>query len=223
MRCVGVISAMWSEVELLYLKMEKVNEIYYAGSKYYVGKMGNVKIVLSVCGIGKVNAAIYTQIMIDKFEIDYLIHTGIAGSMDDSIKHSSVVIADGLTYYDVRSEQLRNCYPYQEVFIPDERMIDLLIQSNETDVRKGLIITGDEFISNKDRKLDLKRRFPNALCVEMEGCAVANVAFVNNIPFVVIRCISDLADDSASLDYESFEIIAAKKATEMVINILSLL
>ncbi|MBE5962091.1 MAG: 5'-methylthioadenosine/adenosylhomocysteine nucleosidase [Lachnospiraceae bacterium] len=215
MRRIGIISAMWIEVELLHSKMTDVEEVKHAGMKYYKGKLENVDVVLSTCSIGKVNAAIYTQVMIDHFNVDAIIHTGIAGSMDENVKHLSVVVADGLTYYDVRKEQLKNWFPNQEVFQTDQTLRNILKECAGADARCGLILTGDDFISSAERKAELKKRYP-ALCVEMEGCAVAHAAYVNGIPFGVIRCISDLADGDATEDYSGFEQKAAVKASEIV-------
>ena len=221
MQCIGIISAMWVEVRILHSKMEEIEEMEYAGMKYYRGKLNNRNVVLSTCGVGKVNAAIYTQIMIDKFGVEAIIHTGIAGSMDEDVKHLSVVVADALTYYDVRKEQLKNCFPNQEVFKTDKNLTEVLKECAGPDAKSGIIITGDDFISSAEKKAKLKTQYKEGLCVEMEGCAVAHTAFVNHIPFGVIRCISDLADGDATEDYDGFEEKAAIKAADIVQNALS--
>ena len=211
------------EVKLIHNQMKNIEEIEYAGMKYYKGIIDGTNIVLSTCGIGKVNAAIFTQIMIDKFKVNMIIHTGIAGSMDDNIKHGSLVIADGLTYYDVRKEQLMGAYPHQIIFPTDRKISDILLKTAGENALKGLIITGDDFISDSEKKRKLKERFPEAICVEMEGCSVANAAFVNKIPVVVIRCISDLADDASVNDYKEFEETAANRASKVVLNAIKLI
>lgn len=220
MKCIGIISAMWLEVKLIYKEMKEVEEVEHLGIKFYKGIIGNKNVILSSCGIGKVNAAIFTQIMIDKFNIDSIIHTGVAGGLRDDIKQTDVVVANGLTYYDVRKEQLKNCFPYQEIFKTDEALFNLVLKNAGDNVKSGLIITGDDFICEKEKKIKLKENYPNAVCVEMEGCAIANTAFINKIPIVVIRCISDLADNSSNIDYKKFEIIAADKASKIVLKTL---
>lgn len=121
MKKFGIICAMWVEAQLLHDRMEEVRETEYSGMKYYEGRIENADVVLCTCGVGKVNAALYTQILIDRFGVDAIVHTGIAGSMDETVRHLDVVVADGLTYYDVRKEQLRWCFPNQIAFFADKK------------------------------------------------------------------------------------------------------
>ena len=188
MKKTGIISAMWVEAEKLHKAMEPdtVEEYEYNGMKFYEGKLCGCDVVLSTCGVGKINAAVYTQLMIDKFGPDEIIHTGIAGSLDPAVKHLDVVTADGLTYHDLRKTQL----------------------------------PGDLLVTDALSKAKLKERFPEALCVEMESCAVAHTAFVNGIPIAVVRCISDLADGAAHEDYDEFEKKASDTAAEIVMRTL---
>ncbi len=221
---IGIISAMELEIEYIKEKMSDVQKYIIKGITYSTGYIDNIEIVLGVCGIGKVNAAIYTQIMIDKFEVNYIINTGIAGSMSSDVKHLDIVVSKDLTYYDVRKEQLKSCYPYQEYFIADENLINYAAKSikGNSDFHIGTIITGDDFIAEKLKKDALCERY-NALCVEMEGASIAHTAFINEIPFIVIRCISDTADDDASSDYKNFEQIAAKKASLLVVDMVKMM
>lgn len=221
MKRIGIISAMWLEAELLHARMTDVNTEIHAGMTYYTGRIGHAEVVLSTCGIGKVNAAIFTQIMIDRFCVDAIIHTGIAGSMDDRAGHAAVIVADGLTYYDVRPLQLENCFPNRVIFPTDPELSRMLLTHAGADALQGLVITGDDFIADKARKAELKSRFPAALCVEMEGCAIANAAYVNGVPLAVVRCISDLADNAAAEDYSAFEQKAASRAAQIVLDTLA--
>lgn len=218
MKKIGIIAAMWVELEPIHSNMSEIKEYVISGMKYFEGKIDGIQVVLSECGIGKINAAIYTQILIDRFKVDAIIHTGIAGSMDNVVKHLGIVVAEGLTYHDIRKTQMKNFFPFQSEFKTDKKISSILAASAGNDCVKGLIISGDAFITDTKRKDNLKKLYPNAACVEMEGCAVAHAAFVNNIPFGVIRCISDLADGNASEDYFDFEKVAAKKAGEIVIK-----
>lgn len=223
MKKTGIISAMWVEAEKLHMAMEPetVKEYEYNGMKFYTGRLCGCEVVLSTCGVGKINAAVYTQLMIDKFGVDEIIHTGIAGSLDASVKHLDVVVAEGLTYHDVRKSQLVELFPFQEIFPTDAELTERLISNSAQDrVHKGLIITGDMFVTDPESKAKLKERFPKALCVEMESCAVAHTAFLNKIPIGVIRCISDLADGEAHEDYAEFEKKASDFAAEIVMNAL---
>lgn len=223
MKKTGIISAMWVEAEKLHKAMEPdtVEEYEYNGMKFYEGKLCGCDVVLSTCGIGKINAAVYTQLMIDKFGPDEIIHTGIAGSLDPEVKHLDVVIADGLTYHDVRKSQLTELFPFREIFPTDSALTEsLAANAGEKSVRKGLILTGDLFVTDALSKAKLKERFQEALCVEMESCAVAHTAFVNGIPIAVVRCISDLADGAAHEDYDEFEKKASDTAAEIVMRTL---
>ena len=217
--CIGIISAMWVEAERLHAEMENVTVYEYAGMKYYKGMLRGKEVVLSVSGIGKVNASIYTQIMIDKFSPSAIIQTGIAGSMDKAAEHLSVVVAESLTYHSVCKQLLRMNFPYSDEFKADEALSSALVDA-AGDALRGLIITGDDFISDPEKKKALKAEFPSSLCVEMEGCAVANTAFLNGIPFAIMRCISDLAESAMSEDYADFERLAANKAAEILLSAL---
>ena len=221
MKKIGIIAAMHSEIEYIEKAMENSTVHSYAMVDYHAGTINGVEVVLVECSIGKVNAAIYTQIMIDKFNVDLIINTGIAGSLSEDVKHLSVVVANELTYYDVRKEQLKSWFPNQEHFKADEEMVSLILmnKTDENDIKIGRILTGDDFIAGKEKKLNLQKKY-NALCVEMEGAAIAHTAFVNHRPFVIIRCISDMADDDVDLDYPQFEKIATKKASEIVLKLL---
>ncbi len=222
MKKTGIISAMWVEAKLLAEAMDNVKITEYNGMKFYDGLLCGHSVILSTCGVGKLNAAIYTQLMIDRFNIGRLIHTGIAGSLDSSAGHLDVVIANCLTYHDVRKSQMTDLFPYQEYFKTDENLHGLLLQCAEekgnSKVHDGMILTGDAFVTSREQKENLKKRFPQALCVDMESCAVAHTAYVNQIPTGILRCISDLADGDAHGDYATFEQKAADKAAEIVIK-----
>lgn len=234
MKKLAVVSAMWIEAEKLHEAMTDVKEFCYNDMKFFDGFLEGCPLVLTTCGVGKINAAIYTQLLIDKFAPSAILHTGIAGSMDTAVKHLDFVVADRFTYHDVRKSQMTELFPYCESFRTDEELSKRLLESaraelskentvEETteslsEVHRGMIITGDAFVTDGERKAELKKRFPSALCVEMEGCAVAHTAFVNKVPFGVIRCISDLADGKAQGDYEYFEKIAAQRAAKITIG-----
>lgn len=232
MEKIGIISAMWIEAEKLHAEMTEVKEYAYNGMTFYDGYLGECAVVLSTCGVGKINAAIYTQLMIDKFSPTVILHTGIAGSLDEAVGHLDFVIADDLTYHDVRTSQMTELFPYQKTFKTDRKLTELLSQSIEKEIKlkceskyqhkvhRGLIITGDAFVTDEMQKAELKKRFPKALCAEMEGCAIAHTAFVNQVPIGVIRCISDLANGDAAEDYNKFERLAAECAAQIVLDTL---
>ncbi|MBQ2817107.1 MAG: 5'-methylthioadenosine/adenosylhomocysteine nucleosidase [Clostridia bacterium] len=215
---IGIISAMWLEAQLIHSKMTDVKIHEIASMKYFEGRLGGTEVVLSTCGIGKVNAAIYTQIMIDRFKVDAILHTGIAGSMDKKAGHGAIVIADKLAYHDFKLNVIVEGFVYKEFYETDKALSDIVYSLAGQSALRGLVVTGDAFIDDSARKADIKARFPEALAVEMEGCAIANTACVNGIPLVVVRCISDLADDDAFNDYKGFEERAANIAANLIIN-----
>lgn len=222
MKKVGIIGAMPIEIEIIKNEMKDYVIETHAGLNYYLGKINNIEVVLLVCGIGKVNAAIYTQILIDKYSVEAIINSGIAGGLSDDVKHLSIVLSKQLTYYDVRSIQMINCYPNQEFFKADTYLLDLatnLAKSNNLDYQVGTIVSGEDFISDTIRKNEFHKTY-NAICVEMEGAAIAHVAFVNKVPFLVIRCISDLANEATTEDYKKFEDLAAHKSANLVKEII---
>ena len=159
----------------------------------------------------------FTQIMIDRFHPDCIMFTGVAGSMNKEVKHTDLVIADELTFFDVNPKQLENCFPNTVRFRTDDELNEMIISKAE-DCHKGLIITGDRFIHSREDKDGLLKAFPEALAVEMEGCAVAQVCQLNGIPLTVLRCITDLADNDAEDSYKEFERTAAEKSAEIIIK-----
>jgi len=218
MKKIGIIGAMPVEIEIIKNELENCFVETHAGLDYYVGKIKDVEVVLLVCGVGKVNAAIYTQILIDWYSVDTIINTGIAGGLSDNIKHLSVVISNQLTYYDVRKIQMINCFPNQEFFMADADLIELAVKVSKLldfDYHIGTIVSGEDFITDTRRKKELHQIY-KAICVEMEGAAIAHTAFVNKIPFLVIRCISDLANEATIEDYKKFEELAAHKSANLV-------
>lgn len=215
---IGIIGAMPVEIEILKNDLEKCIVETHAESDFYIGKINGLEVVLLVCGIGKVNAAIYTQILIDKYAVDVIINTGIAGGLSDDIKHLSLVLSKQITYYDVRRSQMIGCFPHQEFFKADGDLIDLASKiaiSNHLDYSIGTILTGDDFIADTMRKNELHQLY-KVTCVEMEGAAIGHTAFVNQVPFIVIRCISDLANEATPDEYNEFEKLAAHKSANLV-------
>ena len=216
-KTVGILSALEVESDIILRSMSDKEVSVFSGMTYTRGQLYGKDTVLATCGVSKVNAALFTQIMIDRFSPDCILLTGVAGSMDKSVKQMDLVVADKLTFHDVSPHQLEFCFPNQVWFHTDEELTDLICKNAEGSML-GAIITGDQFITSKELKRQLKKRFPEALAVEMEGCAVAHACFVNEVPFAIIRCISDLADNGAEDSYEAFEQKAAEKSASVIIN-----
>ena len=226
MKTIGIIGAMKLEVEELIHMMEFVEEKISAKNKYFYGKLNGINVVITSSGVGKVNAASCAQILISEYGVDYIINTGIAGSMNNNVRICDVVISSDVVHHDVRQEQLLRCHPYKEVFESDKMLIHLAKETmkqqenfNEQ-YHVGRIVSGEGFINSNEEKSRIQSLL-NPLCVEMEGAAIGHVSYINEVPFLVIRCISDNADDDATINYEEFELQTARQSARIVYEIVA--
>lgn len=228
MKNIGIIGAMDLEIELLKNKTDIKRKENIAGFDFYIGFIDDKNVIITCCGVGKVNAASCTQILIDRFGVDSIINTGIAGGLHESVKICDVVISNNVTHHDVRKAQMESFFPYKSCFESDEELIDAaskacrLHRSENWNYHIGRIISGESFIEDSEIKRRLVRDY-SPHCVEMEGSAIGHVAHINNIPFVIIRSISDNADDEATISYNAFESIAANKSAEIVLSMIGML
>ena len=226
-KTIGIIGAMDLEVEKLIEAMTDKEIVEYGKRKFYVGKLSGVKTVLARCGVGKVNAGITVQMLVDKFGINAIINTGVAGSLNEKIDIGDIVLATGAIYHDVEAVAFGyepGQVPQMDVFeFPtDKKLVDLAEEACHKvnpDIKtfRGRVASGDQFIASKDVKNRIKEQF-DPMCVEMEGCAMAHAAYLNEIPCLIIRAISDKADDSAEMDYPTFEAKAAVHSAKMVLE-----
>lgn len=226
MKRIGIIAAMDVELNLLKNKLNVIETVKQGAFEYHFCKVNDIEVILTVCGVGKVNASCRTQSLIDKFEVTHIINTGIAGSMRNDIKICDIVVSTDVTYHDVNKKQMKNCYPFMESFEACEELRNLAMSSYEiikvesdvkSNMHSGRIVTGEYFVSNEEQKSKIIDAF-DPHCVEMEGGAIGHVAHMNNIPFVVIRSISDNADGDATESYENFEAIAADLSARVVVK-----
>ena len=209
---IGIIGAMESEVNNLISKMKNMDIKRLGTTNYYHGELFGKEVVVAKCGIGKVNAALCTQNMIYAYEPELIINTGCAAGVGDGILVGDIVLASSCVQHDIDYGPLPDARGYvdgiDKIFIDSDEKITKIIsdiaqrQGNHT--RIGVIATGDQFLCDKDKKEDIKTHF-NAQAVEMEGGAIAHACYANNVPFVILRSISDNGDDSASVVYEQFE------------------
>ena len=227
---IGIIGAMDCEVSALKQKLENLEEIKHGNLQINLGTFYGHKIVLVKSGIGKVNAALCTQYIIDKFNPDYIINTGIAGGIAENLKVGEIVVGEKLVQYDFDVTAFGYAKGYlctgiesdkPTYFNSDEGLMAKLerISDEKVKIHKGIIASGDSFISDLERKKEIHNLF-NATAVEMEGCAIAQTSNANNIPFVVIRAISDLADNNATESYTFSEDEIAKVSRSVVENLL---
>lgn len=224
---IGIIGAMELEVDTLKEKMEQKEIIKKANMEFHQGTLNGVPVVVVRSGVGKVNAAICTQILADEFQVTNIINTGVAGSLNADLDIGDILVSVDALHHDVDA----TVFGYQpgEVpqlgmreFVADERMADLAVEScrrvnPDINVRKGRVVSGDQFISSNEVKERLIEEF-HGDCTEMEGASIAQAATLNNIPFVIIRAISDKADNSAQMDYPEFERAAAIHSANLVLD-----
>lgn len=219
----GIIGAMEQEVETLLGQMENKVTSTHAGSDFHEGTLHGLSVVVVQCGIGKVNAALCTQILCDCFSVTHLMNTGIAGSLCADLDIGDLVISQDAMYHDFDVTGFG--YPKGQVagmdviaFPADETLIGYAFGAAEKvhpgHTKIGRIASGDQFVSDKAVKQGIIET-TRALCTEMEGTAIAQTAYRNHLPFVIIRAISDKADDSADMDYPTFEKIAAHRCAEV--------
>lgn len=226
---VGIIGAMEEEINVFKKHMHNVKKVEKAGISYYKGLFSGVNVVVGQSGIGKVNAAVCTQIMIDLFEVDFIICCGVAGAVDNSIKIGDVVISTSAVQHDV----IVSTFGYKPGQIPrmdvvefpaDEKLVKLAYKAGrsvltQNRVHLGKVLTGDRFIQDTHEKTRLREVFEGS-CVEMEGAAIAHVCYLNNLPYVIIRSISDTADGKASEDYDKFANLAVDNSFKIVRSLL---
>ena len=219
----GIIGAMDVEVALLKEKMENVVVTQHAGSAYFEGTLEGLPAVVVQCGVGKVNAALCAQILISCFHVTHIVNTGIAGSLCAELDIADLVVSRDAIHHDF---DLRfwgrpiGQVPGMDVtaFPADEMLMQQAFRAAETvnpgHTKLGRVASGDQFICSKEQKERIIADTA-AICAEMEGASIAHAAYRNGIPFVILRAISDKADDSADMDYPTFERLAAHRCAEV--------
>ncbi len=210
----GIIGAMDEEISQIAELMTDVEETTIAEMTFKKGTIGGKEVVAVRSGIGKVNAAMCTQILATYFHVDSVINTGVAGSLRNEINIGDIVISTDALQHDMDATGFGyelGVIPRMKVstFVADDRLAKLAkeacIEANlGIGVHCGRVVSGDQFITDKATKQRLIDNF-DGYCTEMEGAAIAQAAYLNGIPFLVIRAISDKADDSANMDYSEFE------------------
>ncbi len=225
MNKIGIIGAMEVEVARLKEDMTITRTLTKARMEFFEGTLGGKGIVVVRSGVGKVNAAVCTQILADEFGVDGVINTGVAGSLDASIDIGDVVISTDVIHHDVNA----TLFGYAPGQVPQMPVVSF--EANEAmaqkacevcgrvnpDIRvhRGRVVSGDQFIDSRETKNHIHEVFGGACC-EMEGAAIAQTAYLNELPFIVVRAISDKADDSASVDYPVFENAAAQRSVKLM-------
>ena len=223
---IGIIGAMEQEVSQIVEAMTDATVSEIAGMRFNKGKFCKKDVIVVKSGIGKVNAAICAEILVACFNVNKIINTGIAGSLKNEINIGDVVLSTDAIQHDMDVTNFgyaKGQIPGMKVstFVADEELANIAEAAchkacPDIAVFKGRVVSGDKFVSDKATKNEISENF-QAYCTEMEGAAIAHAAYLNNVPFLIIRAISDKADDSASMDYNEFE----KKAIANSVKLLT--
>lgn len=216
----GIMCATERELNPLVNKLENHQTENYICRTFHTGTLEGIDTVAIIGGVGKVNGSITAQALIEHYKIDKLIFTGVAGGLDDSLKVRDVIIATEIAYHDIPMDLVNNENMFdgmpEKHFVPDSELIEIC-RHLDSDLRFGTIITGDEFISGA-RKHELMERF-HPLCVDMESAAVAHVCWFYNTPLLVIRSLSDTAEDDAMDTYEANAASSGLSAIAVVLKV----
>jgi len=225
----GIIGAMAVEIATLKENMVEMKQTERTGMVFYEGKLQGVDAVVVQSGIGKVNAAVCTQILCDCFGVTHVVNTGIAGSLLAELDIGDLVISRDAIHHDFDlrfwGRPIGQVPGFDVTAFPaDEKMMDLAFAAAEAvnpgHTKIGRVASGDQFICSKEQKEKIIAD-TQGICAEMEGASIAHAAYRNGVPFVIIRAISDKADDSAEMDYPTFEAIAAQRCAQVTMTMAS--
>ena len=205
------------EVAILKGKLENARITKIGPMEFFEGRLSGCDVVIVMCGVGKVHAAMCTQVLCSNFGVTHIVNTGVAGSLDAALDIGDVLVSTDAVQHDMDVHYLD--YDVGRVpgldttaFAADEKLMKLAFEDSEAlrpgHTKLGRVATGDQFVCSDEQKAKIISD-TGASCTEMEGGAIAQVAYVNQVPFVILRAISDKADGSAELDYPTFEKMAA--------------
>lgn len=231
MKTLGIIGAMDTEIELIKKALQEESTRKIGESTYYSGKINGKNVVIAKCGIGKVRAALCVQVMIDYFNVSAIINTGIAGGVSENLSVGDIVLSTDALQHDFDVTAFGYAPGYMctghnsdkpTLFHADENLQKLILESAtailpSSKIKTGIIASGDKFISDALTRKYLSEQF-NATAAEMEGAAIAQASSVNNVPFIIIRIISDLADGKPNEEYDKFERNACVSLADIILK-----
>jgi adenosylhomocysteine nucleosidase len=226
---IAIIGAMEEEVTILRDKIEEREETVIANCEFSKGRLNGADVILLKSGIGKVNAAMSTAILLERFRPDYVINTGSAGGFLSTLNVGDVIISNEVVHHDVDVTAFG--YEYGQVpgmparYKADETLVKIAEQNakqiKDIQVVTGLIATGDSFMNDPARVEFVRGKFPDLCAVEMEAAAIAQVCTQFAVPFVIIRALSDIAGKESDVSFEQFLDTAAKHSADLVLSIVS--
>lgn len=220
---IGIIGAMQMEVDELKEALSDTTDVEYSGVTFVCGKINEVEVVAAVCGVGKVFAAICAEAMILKFDVDMVINIGVAGSLTKDLGVLDVALADKVVQHDMDTSPIGDpvglLSGINEIFLPtDDKMRALMQECLEDKKIKylvGTIATGDQFIASEEKRVWIRNHF-GAIAAEMEGGSIGHVCYINKVPFLILRSISD--SEGGAMDYQTFAEKAAILSIEVVVE-----
>lgn len=218
---IGIIGAMQMEVDTLKESLNNTTTVTYSGVEFVSGKMNDIEVVAAVSGIGKVFAAICTEAMILKFDVDMIINIGVAGALTRDLGVLDVAVADKVVQHDIDTSPLGDpvglLSGINEIFLPTDSAMSALLEdclkNKAIHYLQGPIASGDQFIATEEKKQWIRSHF-GAIAAEMEGASIGHVCYINKIPFAILRSISD--SEGGAMDYETFAEQAAVRSIEVV-------
>ena len=228
---IGIIGAMELEVATLRKALTNLKEETKGGCTYYTGQLNDVDVVLLKSGIGKVSASVGTALLLEMYQPDMVINTGSAGGFDKSLNLGDVVISTEVRHHDADvtafGYEIGQMANQPAAFIADDKLIkateEALAQMEDKHAVHGLICTGDQFVASEERKDFILKHFPSVIAVDMEAAAIAQTCDQFDVPFVVVRAISDIADKESPMSFDEFLPLASKSSSEMVMKMVDIL
>ncbi|PSU31940.1 5'-methylthioadenosine/S-adenosylhomocysteine nucleosidase [Photobacterium lutimaris] len=228
---IGIIGAMEQEVAILKDQLANSETHHKAGCTFYTGTLNGHDVVLLQSGIGKVAAAVGSAVLLEIFQPDVVLNTGSAGGFDSSLNVGDVVISTEVRYHDADvtafGYEIGQMAQQPAAFVSDTKLMDVAEQAlstmGDTHAVRGLICTGDAFVCSAEKQAFIRDNFPAVIAVEMEAAAIAQACHQFNVPFVVVRAISDVADKESPMSFEEFLPVAAQSSSVMVAKMVDLL
>ena len=221
---IGIIGAMDEEINDLLEKMEVIKEEIYSNMSFYIGKLSGRDIVLAKCFVGKVNAAICTQTMILKYDIDMIINVGVAGGIDKSLELGDIAISTSTVEFDQNVSalgyQIGYTFGLDKIYIESDKKISnklYEVASKENNVKLGVVASSDKFISSENEIKKIKEMFKDTVAVDMESASISHVCKLNDTRFCALRIISDSGNN---IEYRDFVNIAVKKIDKIMLEFL---
>lgn len=222
---IGIIGAMQTEVELLISRIERAEKRTVSGIDFYSGRLENKEVVVAKCGIGKVFAAICAQTMILEYGVSLIINTGVGGAISDELEIGDIAVSTAVVQHDMDTSAigdpvgLISGINVIEIYADKNSAETVLCAAETLGFRclSGIVASGDRFIAGADNKKKISDAF-GALVCEMEGAAIGQVCYVNEVPFLVVRAVSDKADGTSGVDYMTFVATAAEKNARLVLE-----